>query len=75
MTEKAKHLGEQNIASECGLFRKREYFAGLAMQGIITAISRIDEIGIIANSPKDISELSVLYADTLLEELAKTNPK
>lgn len=51
---------------------KRELFAAMAMEGMITAITRLDvDSGIITNRPIDISELSCLYADALLAELAK----
>ncbi len=63
---------------------KREYFAGLAMQGMISGITKFKEQepvdgplclaqgdSIIVNRPKDISELSILYADALIAELEK----
>lgn len=48
---------------ESGL-TKREYFAGLAMQGLLACpVSKVT----------DIIRSSVIYADTLLGELAKEN--
>lgn len=56
-----------------GGLTKREWFAGMAMQGMVAGITRFREDieGIIINRPKDISELSCLYADTLIAELNK----
>jgi len=50
---------------------KREYFAGLAMQGIIASTQKI---GLETNEKhiKIISKKSVMYADALLAELEKT---
>ena len=47
---------------------KREYFAGLAMQGLLTI-----DVEINGNTTfwKWIAEQSVKYADALLEELSK----
>lgn len=54
---------------------KREYFAALAMQGLIVGITQFrTEQGltdIIVNRPKAVSELAVRYADMLIEELSK----
>ena len=63
MTEKAKKLGDTSIYGSTvpdGL-SKREYFAGLAMQEMITG-RYTAEIG---------ATEAVKYADALLEELAK----
>lgn len=48
---------------------KREYFAGLAMQGLSTATS---EDGTWQHDPKDCAIAAVEYADALLAELEKT---
>jgi hypothetical protein len=45
---------------------KREYFAGLAMQGLSAWGNENVVVPL-----KDIAELSVKYADTLIEELNK----
>jgi len=54
---------------------KREYFAGLAMQGMITALTKfrheVEMENIIVNRPADIAELSILYADNLLSQLSQ----
>lgn len=63
---------------------KREYFAGLAMQGMIAGLTKFKQHQIvdgtlyleepdliIVNRPKDIAEISMTYADCLLAELAK----
>jgi hypothetical protein len=51
---------------------KRELFAAMAMQGMVTALSEVNpHTGIIRNRPQDVAELSALYADTLIAELAK----
>ena len=72
MTEKAKQLGEQlafgfsNDDREIiiSTISKREYFAGLAMQGVL------------ANGLRKTSDVFARYAvkcaDALLEELSKT---
>lgn len=44
---------------------KREYFAGLAMQGYVTSLG-------LETSTKDVAKWAVEMADALLEELAKT---
>jgi hypothetical protein len=44
---------------------KREYFAGLAMQGLMAC-------SVISASRKEIAEEAVKQADDLLEELEKT---
>ena len=70
MTEKAKQLGAQPIDfiedwHGSGL-TKREYFAGLAMQGLIAAQTySVTDINLAARH-------SANCADALLEELSKT---
>jgi len=54
----------------------RDWFAAKAMQGMITALTEfkknmLDGDSIIKNRPKDISELSYLYADAMLKEREK----
>lgn len=49
----------------------RAYLAGKAMQGLVAGITNLEVNGIIENRPKGVSELAVLYADTLLAELEK----
>ena len=48
---------------------KREQFAGMVMASIAGAIAKRDEAGIISNSPQDIAEISVAYADCLIAVL------
>lgn len=52
---------------------KREKFAKAAMQGLTAGISQFNDQdqNIIVNRPKDIAELSCLYADALIAELNK----
>jgi hypothetical protein len=77
MTVKAKLLGKEQVGS--GLFEnkknqfhadggltKREYYARLAMQGLLA------KHGLALESvSNDVIQSSVKYADALLEELAK----
>jgi len=74
MTEKAEQLGKEYAFGfhECvdgfscnhGI-NKREYFAGLAMQGILSNSSVKIEV-------EPIIHTSLLFANSLLEELSKT---
>jgi hypothetical protein len=68
MTEKAKQLANEYVNApenyDFGL-TKREYFAAMAMQGLLTTISQSD-----ANW-KIHAKTAVLCADSLLEELSK----
>lgn len=51
---------------------KREYFAGLAMQGLLANPNgAMTTGGRRTFSPKEISELAVIHTDALLEELVK----
>lgn len=51
---------------------KREYFAGLAMQGLLAnSNGGMTSGGSVTFSPSGISELAVLHADALLEALSK----
>ena len=75
LSEKAKQLGEQlafgfsNDDREIivSTVSKREYFAGLAMQGVLASDT------LISNLPKveDVALFAIIYADALLEELSK----
>jgi hypothetical protein len=59
-------------APEFGL-TKREYFAGLAMQGLV--IKRPDGLGSASESAVDeAARVACLYADALLAKLAKAQP-
>lgn len=49
-----------------GGLTKREYFAGEAMQGLISSDDYL-EIG----SAKELAKIAVSHADALIEELAK----
>jgi len=77
MTNKAKLLGKEQVDSglyedrknqfyDDGGLTKREYYAGLAMQGFLAKHG-------LALEPvsNDVIQSSVKYADALLEELAK----
>ena len=80
MTKEAEKLGNESaipevytnafdhISSTNGL-SKREFFAAMAMQGIISNAS----IAKITDSYKDVAEWSIEHADALLEELCKTD--
>lgn len=51
---------------------KREFFAGLAMQGLLAnSNGGMTSGGSMTFSPSGISELAVLHADALLEALSK----
>lgn len=57
---------------------KREYFAALAMQGIISGITRFrkepEMADIIVNRPRDVAEISLLYADLLIAAFNEEKP-
>jgi hypothetical protein len=65
------HAMLDNVKVKLNGLTKREYFAGLAMQGIIASTQKI---GLETNEKhiKIISKKSVMYADALLAELKKT---
>ena len=72
MTVKIKHLGNEPITGMpniCNGLTKREYFAGLAMQGLL---SNPDFSIPAKDSRVYIAEKSVKLADVLLKELSKT---
>lgn len=50
---------------------KREYFAGLAMQGMITQIKNEIKIETALEIPENIAKWSVIFADELLKQLEK----
>lgn len=50
-----------------GVITKREYFAAMAMQGIIAQLSRAQEA-------EEIARQSVVCADALIAECAKVQP-
>lgn len=60
-----------NVFEYCKGLTKREYFAGLAMQGILAASHSDAEssAGFYTPDPNHIAKLSVSYADKLLKEL------
>ena len=69
MTSQAKHSGEEPVSGDSkhlGL-TKREYFAGLAMQGLLNNSNIIFNLSRI----NDAERWAVQCADTLLEELSK----
>lgn len=53
---------------------KREYFAGLAMQGLLSAMSGLENSQFVPNldNTKYCADLAVSAADELLRALAKT---
>jgi hypothetical protein len=82
MTDKAKQLGNEPVNPvpdySIGL-TKREYFAAMAMQGLVTDQNILSRVCDIAEkdgeyiSVEDVCSFqSVVYADALLEELSKT---
>ena len=58
-----KDIREGQFLKSFGGITKREYFAGLAMQGIIS---------LNGGSPNGIAETAMQYADALLLELEKS---
>ena len=61
--------GKILMCTEYGL-TKREYFAGLAMQGLLANCNGgMTSGGNLVFSPNGISELAVLHADELLKQL------
>lgn len=70
--KKSAFTGIVNEAHQHGL-TKREYFAGMAMQGLLANPNGgMQKGGGMTFSPVGISELAVLHADALLAELEKT---
>jgi hypothetical protein len=84
MTEEAKRIGNERV----GLYAddpryisqgitKREYYAGLAMQGVLSNSEELKRLRDYASNHKRFSidqlvaESGVYYADALLEELSK----
>lgn len=53
---------------DCGL-TKREYFAVMALQGILSGVSGVEQLAHV--HPASWSETAVQYADTLIAELNK----
>jgi beta-galactosidase GanA len=77
MTKEAQYLGkepinpiynEENRLIDAYL-TKREYFAGLAMQGIVNDME-YPPMNLL-EQPKNIAKWAVLFSDSLLEELSK----
>jgi hypothetical protein len=66
-TAKKDYVEEKSLLN--GL-TKREYFAVLAMQGMLVN-GGMTQGGSTTHSPNGISELAVLHADALLEALSK----
>jgi hypothetical protein len=72
------YKGDNDIISDYGL-TKREYFAGLAMQGLSTELIsnaiKLKEIGVSENEiykslkTKDIIKSAIEFADELLKQL------
>ena len=79
MSEKSKQLKKEYIDSMLdpnGSFTqyrltKREYFAGIAMQGLLANVNgAMTEGGSQTFSPDGISDLALKHADALLEKLS-----
>ena len=49
----------------------RDYFAAKAMQAMVNAICKIDDLGIISHAPNDIAQISYVYADAMIEARGK----
>lgn len=62
-------MAEQVNTVVKGGLSKREYFAGLAMQGVISNTDILKTSGMACE--KDIAQLAIKAADALLAELAK----
>ena len=62
-----RELTKQYVQSQAGFIPKREYFAGLAMQGLLASDA---EWG---SNEETIARLAITQADKLLEELASTD--
>ena len=83
MTEKAKQLGNERLVYtedyQLGGLTKREYFAGLAMKGLLSNperykyIAKCIELGNVnqEGASKKNAHKAVLLSDALLEELTK----
>jgi hypothetical protein len=74
LSEKAKVMAESKFnyidSDPWSGITKREYFAVLAMQGMLVN-GGMTQGGSTTHSPNGISELAVLHADALLEALSK----
>ena len=58
-----------------GGITKREYFAAMAMQGMVAGLTKFrqDYPDLIVHCPRDVAEISSVYADALISVLdAKT---
>lgn len=66
MSEKGEFVFPINALGNVGL-TKREYFAGLAMQGLLTRSDGNPQLGILES--KRIADESVVMADELLKAL------
>ncbi len=53
---------------------KREYFAGLAMQAMISTVNKPDMDSVL-EIPKNTAQWAVKFADELLKQLQNTNPQ
>jgi len=69
-------LSDNAFSNEYMGLTKREYFAGLAMQGILSNeyITKIME-GDKYNPTADTAKMTILFADELLTQLNTTNGK
>lgn len=66
----AGRIGEEVYAGiNTALPRKRELFAAMAMQGALANPELINE------SAESMSEIAVAYADALIAELEKSDPR
>jgi len=65
-TNDKNQLSEVFVASEFGGLSKREYFAGLAMQGLLVNAGRN---GLDLKQPNKLAEMAIKHAEALLYEL------
>lgn len=64
--------GSESVCADKRGLTKREYFAGLAMQGMLSAINGIDGS---THGQKHIAEKALEMAGALIAELNKGEPK
>lgn len=65
----------KNIKPEYGNgLTKREYFAGLAMQGLLASNDEDNYVNNHHVHPETVAKKALQCADALLTELSKTNP-
>ena len=66
-----KSLDPEDYTIPCSGLTKREYFAGLAMQGLLTTKGVEIDKSYASKEPVDVIKKAIQYADELLKQLDK----